>query len=312
GYPKEGYPLWMDQVMLLKDATNVEEAYKFIDFIMVPENAALISAFARYANGISGSDAFMPEDMKTAPEIVVPEEFRAAGKFLPTCSPKAQEYYTAIWTELQKGGSGRSGARTAGGHCPPAPPARPRNNEAPTDGRDQCSGLRACAGLAGRPPERAHGNGGLPRPDRGGQPGRQRHRHAAAPRGASGRGGGGGPGWARRAALGPARRGQGPGGNEGDADALRLAPPCQPCAGGRRPRGGADARRGGDPDRQDQHAGMGPWIAYVQPGLRGHAEPLRPDPKRGRILGRRGGGAGGADGAARRRIGHDEIGRAHV
>ncbi|KAB2885645.1 MAG: extracellular solute-binding protein [Albidovulum sp.] len=102
GYPKEGYPLWMDQVMLLKDATNVEEAYKFLDFIMVPENAALISAFARYANGISGSDAFMPEDMKTAPEIVVPEEFRAAGKFLPTCSPKAQEYYTAIWTELQK------------------------------------------------------------------------------------------------------------------------------------------------------------------------------------------------------------------
>ncbi|MCB2116618.1 MAG: extracellular solute-binding protein [Rhodobacteraceae bacterium] len=102
GYPKEGYPLWMDQVMLLSDATHVEEAYKFLDFIMVPENAALISSFARYANGISGSDAFMPEDMKTAPEIVVPEEFKAAGHFLPTCSPKAQEYYTAIWTELQK------------------------------------------------------------------------------------------------------------------------------------------------------------------------------------------------------------------
>ena len=102
GYPKEGYPLWMDQVMLLKDAKNVEEAYKFLDFIMVPENAALISAFARYANGIAGSDAFMPEDMKTAPEIVVPEEFKAAGKFLPNCSPKAQESYTAIWTELQK------------------------------------------------------------------------------------------------------------------------------------------------------------------------------------------------------------------
>jgi spermidine/putrescine transport system substrate-binding protein len=102
GYPKEGYPLWMDQVMLLSDAKNVDNAYKFLDFIMLPENAALISSFARYANGISGSDAFMPEDMKTAPEIVVPEEFKAAGHFLPTCSPKALEYYTAIWTELQK------------------------------------------------------------------------------------------------------------------------------------------------------------------------------------------------------------------
>lgn len=102
GYPKEGFPLWMDQVMLLSDAQNVEEAYKFLDFIMVPENAALISSFARYANGISGSDAFMPEDMKTAPEIIIPDEFKAAGKFLPTCSPTAQGYYTAIWTELQK------------------------------------------------------------------------------------------------------------------------------------------------------------------------------------------------------------------
>ncbi len=87
---------------LLSDATNVEEAYKFLDFIMLPENAALISAFARYANGISGSEEFMPADMKDAPEINIPEEFKAAGRFLPTCTGKGQEYITAIWTELQK------------------------------------------------------------------------------------------------------------------------------------------------------------------------------------------------------------------
>ena len=102
GYPKEGYPLWMDNAALLSDATNVEEAYKFLDFIMLPENAALISAFARYANGISGSEEFMPADMKDAPEINIPEEFKAAGRFLPTCTGKGQEYITAIWTELQK------------------------------------------------------------------------------------------------------------------------------------------------------------------------------------------------------------------
>jgi spermidine/putrescine transport system substrate-binding protein len=102
GYPKEGFVLWMDSVALLSDAQNVEEAYKFMDFIMEPENAAMVSAFARYANGISGSDPFMPADMADAPEIVIPDEFKSAGVFLPTCSPKALEYYTAIWTELQK------------------------------------------------------------------------------------------------------------------------------------------------------------------------------------------------------------------
>lgn len=102
GYPKEGYPLWMDSVGLLADAPNVDEAYKFLDFIMVPENAAMISSFARYANGIAGSEPFMPEEMKTAPEIQVPAEFVAAGKFLPTCPQSATDLYTAIWTELVK------------------------------------------------------------------------------------------------------------------------------------------------------------------------------------------------------------------
>ena len=102
GYPKEGYGLWMDNVVLLKDAKNVDNAYLFLDFIMDPENAAMLSAFARYANGISGSDAFMPDDMKTAPEILTPAEFAKKGHFVTVCQGKALEYQTAIWTELQK------------------------------------------------------------------------------------------------------------------------------------------------------------------------------------------------------------------
>ncbi len=101
GYPKEGYPLWMDSVGLLTDARNVDEAYQFLNFIMDPENAAMISEFAKYANGIEGSEAFMSDEMTSAPEIVVPDAYADAGQFLPTCPTSATQLYTQIWTELQ-------------------------------------------------------------------------------------------------------------------------------------------------------------------------------------------------------------------
>lgn len=102
GYPKEGYPFFMDSVAILKDAKNVENAKLFMNFIMLPENAALISNFAKYANGIKGSDAFIEKAMQGAPEITPTAEQTARGEFMLACAPEVTEIYTKIWTDVLK------------------------------------------------------------------------------------------------------------------------------------------------------------------------------------------------------------------
>lgn len=102
GYPKEGYIYWMDNVGVLKDAKNVENAKLFQNYLMTPEAAGLNSTFARYANAIKGSEAFMPEEMKTAREIVLPKELESKGQFVLACPPEVNEIYTKVWTDVMK------------------------------------------------------------------------------------------------------------------------------------------------------------------------------------------------------------------
>ncbi len=102
GYPKEGFVLWMDNVMVLKDAKNVENAKVFQNFMMDPEASGMNSTFTRYASGIKGAEAFMPEDMRSAREINIPAELMDKGKFIAACPIDVTQIYTQIWTELMK------------------------------------------------------------------------------------------------------------------------------------------------------------------------------------------------------------------
>jgi spermidine/putrescine transport system substrate-binding protein len=102
GFPKEGYPVFMDSIAVLKDAKNPDNAKLFMNFIMLPENAALISNFAKYANGIKGSETFMDKELQGAPEINPSAEVAAKGEFLLACPPEVNELYTKIWTDVLK------------------------------------------------------------------------------------------------------------------------------------------------------------------------------------------------------------------
>lgn len=100
-FPTQGYLVWMDSVVLLKDAPNRANAIKFMDFLLEPENIAAVTNFAQYSAGVSGVEEFLNPELATLPEANPPA---TAGTpiFVEACSEEVQAVYEQIWTNLKK------------------------------------------------------------------------------------------------------------------------------------------------------------------------------------------------------------------
>ncbi len=100
-YPKQGYIVWMDNVVLLKDAPNRANALKFMDFLLEPENIAAVTNFAQYTAGVEGVAPFLDAALQTSPEQNPPAD-APAGSFVEVCDEATQKVYDQIWTRLKK------------------------------------------------------------------------------------------------------------------------------------------------------------------------------------------------------------------
>lgn len=99
-FPKEGYIVWMDNVVLLKDAPNRDNAIKFMDFLLEPENAAAVTNFARYTAGVTGVGPHLDPALATSPEQNPPAGMN--GVFVEACDAETQPLYDKIWTRLKQ------------------------------------------------------------------------------------------------------------------------------------------------------------------------------------------------------------------
>lgn len=67
--PKEGSNIWFDNMVIPKISKNEEAAYKFINFMLRPENAAINAEYIGYATPVKSALELLPE------EIVSDEQF---------------------------------------------------------------------------------------------------------------------------------------------------------------------------------------------------------------------------------------------
>ena len=100
-YPREGFLAWMDNVVLLRDAPNRPNAIAFLNFLLEPRNAALMTGFTRYGAGVRGVDRHLGVELRNAAELTLPAN-PSVPTFLEVCPLPVRRAHEVIWEAATK------------------------------------------------------------------------------------------------------------------------------------------------------------------------------------------------------------------
>ncbi len=101
-YPKEGAIFWVDSMCIPKGAANVSNAHKFINYIMKPEVAKLISEEIGYASPNKVAVSMLEPEIRNNPTIYPPLNIIKQGEFQLDVGD-ATTVYEKYWELLKAG-----------------------------------------------------------------------------------------------------------------------------------------------------------------------------------------------------------------
>lgn len=102
--PKTGAPSWFDLWAVPSDAANVENAHRFIDYLLRPEVIAACTNFTGYASANKAALPFVDPAIAADP-AVYPDAEAIARMFTPLPQTIQQETdMNRAWTEIKTGG----------------------------------------------------------------------------------------------------------------------------------------------------------------------------------------------------------------
>ncbi len=101
--PAEGTVAWFDLIAIPADAKHKSAAYKFINYLLKPENAAGISNFVMYAVPNTQVAPFLEDSIRTNPGIYPDDEVKAKLFSQKAHSAKFDRRLTSAWTAIKTG-----------------------------------------------------------------------------------------------------------------------------------------------------------------------------------------------------------------
>ncbi|HAW61310.1 MAG TPA: spermidine/putrescine ABC transporter substrate-binding protein PotF [Pseudomonas sp.] len=101
--PKEGGNLWFDMLAIPADASNVDEAHAFINYLLRPEVIAAVSDYVGYANPNLKAGELMDQEVRQDASVYPPQETLDRLYVSAELPPKVQRLMTRTWTKVKSG-----------------------------------------------------------------------------------------------------------------------------------------------------------------------------------------------------------------
>ena len=101
--PKEGAATWFDMIAIPSDADNVDNAHKFLDFLMDPKVIAGITNYVSYPNANAAATQYVDEAIRKD-KTIYPTEETIKGLFtMKVMPPKISRVRNRVWTKFKTG-----------------------------------------------------------------------------------------------------------------------------------------------------------------------------------------------------------------
>jgi len=101
--PDEGALMWFDQLAIPKDAPHPDNAHKYINWVMIPEQIALATNWVWYANGNLASQPLLDEELFNDPAVYPTPEVLEGLYTVPAYDAATQRVVTRLWTKITTG-----------------------------------------------------------------------------------------------------------------------------------------------------------------------------------------------------------------
>jgi spermidine/putrescine transport system substrate-binding protein len=96
-YPAEGYPLYCDCAVILRESGRQELAHEFLEFLLQPDVAASNARVAETATANGRAQDMLPRD----PVLYPSDEIYRRGVWPEALASAAQRYRDRLWTEIK-------------------------------------------------------------------------------------------------------------------------------------------------------------------------------------------------------------------